>query len=94
MSKKTISFSLPSSRPQAPERDSATARDFDFERAGDAWVLAAQAETARDEASLVIDLTAKRSWFELMCLISAFPYIAAWAWTAQTLQSLGRTSDR
>jgi hypothetical protein len=72
MSKKTITFTLPPSRPQeAPSAAPDT----------DAWVFASEDETPRDDR-LLIDLSARRNWFELMQLIWAFPVMATWFWMA------------
>jgi hypothetical protein len=76
MSKKTITFTLPPPRPQevppqAPDTD--------------AWVLAGDGKSPPDERML-IDLSARRSWFELMQLIWAFPVMATWFWMAGIAQ--------
>jgi hypothetical protein len=83
MSKKIIHFTLLPSRAGEPD---AAVRDITAEDS-DSWVFAAERDVRHEPAMpiddrFLIDLSANRSWFELMQLIWAFPFLATWFWMA------------
>jgi hypothetical protein len=99
MSKKTITFTLPPSRPQRanverqdpPDHPQASAPETD------AWVFAVEPDALqppdiRSEDRILIDLSARRSWFELVQLIWAFPVLATWFWMAGIAGSMPGTA--
>jgi hypothetical protein len=89
MSKKSIAFTIPQAPPRNLEIDRPPAAGPGSET--DAWVFAAEPHhlippTARLDECMLIDLSARRSWFELMQLIWAFPAMATWFWMAGIAQ--------
>ncbi len=95
MSKKIIAFTLPAARtPHQALED--IARNFDD------WVHEEKQEV-RDEIEarpasgsgpVLIDLSVRRSWFELMQLVAVFPYIASWQWMIQMAETALETSKQ
>lgn len=95
MSKKVVPFKLPPvTYPKAGEMDMnelPQAGEASTSAGEDGWVRMAQAEIARSTAAekpaagstagpVLIDISATRTWFELVQLVSLFPYVATWHW--------------
>jgi hypothetical protein len=72
MSKKVVSFTLPN-RPRDP------AQSEPRREAPEGWVLAST-DPRSPAGHVVIDLSAERTWFELVQLIWMFPWLASWCW--------------
>jgi hypothetical protein len=84
MSRKSITVTLPPGLAGLPPDSTGFAPDD--------WVLAA-AHPAPDNRRVLIDLTARRSWFELAQLVWVFPYLATWHWFLQTTTALPRRRE-
>jgi hypothetical protein len=88
MSKKVVSFTLPPNRAKTEPPPVADAGSPPSPHFPDSWVHAPEASAnAAKPNPVVIDLSANRSWFELMGLIGIFPYLATTCW----LQTAART---
>jgi hypothetical protein len=101
MSKKIVPFTLPPERARetepAPRAEAPAepqpAQQPPTSHGPDHWVLAAHQEAPRPftvplpvaGGRVVIDLTARRSWPELVLLVWSFPWLATWYWMQQTL---------
>jgi hypothetical protein len=95
MSKKVVAFALPhESRPHPEAAASAIA---DLERLNaEAWVGAQTPDAGtpvldtppRPAGPTVIDLSARRSFPELVELICLFPWLATWAWSLQMTEEM------
>jgi hypothetical protein len=82
MSKKIVSFALPANR--SCQVEEVLAGDISG-RGPDSWVHAARPDR-REPAimdPMLIDLSVRRNWFELVQLIYVFPYLATWSWVAR-----------
>jgi hypothetical protein len=89
MSKKVVSFTLPPDRvrkdtPQTAEADREPAPSSP--QASDNWVLS-PAPRVKTSSSVMVDLSASRTWFELVGLISIFPYLATSCWMQTATQT-------
>ena len=83
MSKKVVSFTLPPRRseaaPEVAKQESEEPDTWIFEPRSGARSKP-QSSATETMGSMVIDLSADRTWFELAGLICVFPYLATWCW--------------
>jgi hypothetical protein len=83
MSKKVVAFTLPPSRTNPADSASKETPASSPRGQRDTWVLDAlkpKPAEPREPSPIIIDLSANRSWIELVQLICIFPYLATSAW--------------
>jgi hypothetical protein len=97
MSKKVVAFALPQEITPHPEMPPADPLETLRRINAEAWVGAEPEAAApapepdvsvRPSGPTVIDLSARRSFPELVELVCIFPWLATWAWSLQMTEEM------